>query len=470
MRIAALCRSAMELGLRTGLTLADARARFPDIDVAEDDPTADSTLIDQMLEDCDRWTMLVGRDDPHGLMLDITGCAHLFGGEMLMRRKIIARFNRAGFDLTATIAGTPDAARALARYGRSGIVRDGEEAAVVRPLPVAALEMPEDARLALSRAGLKTVGDLADRPSQPLAARFSEVLTAKLHRVLGQHDIRITPYRAPPACVVERLFPEPVATAETIQLTLRRLVARVAVLLEKRGDGGRMFEASFYRTDGAVRRITVGTGRPTRDGRIVMRLFDEKIDTLADPIDPGFGFDLIRLAVPATEPFENDQPSFDGKVAEEQEVTDLIDRLVARFGADAVLRFVAADTHDPLRAARLIHASGNAAVAIAWPETEPDEPPTRPLRLFDPPEPIDTFAEVPDGPPIRFRWRHVLHDVTRAEGPERIASEWWRKTHVPTRDYFRVEDAAGRRFWVFREGYHGAEGETPRWFLHGLFA
>jgi protein ImuB len=270
------------------------------------------------------------------------------------------------------------------------------------------------------------------------------------------------------------MFPEPIAHADAIEATLRRLVARAAILLEQRGEGGRLFEASFFRTDGAVRRIGVGTGRPTRDGRSVMRLFAEKIETLADPIDPGFGFDLIRLAVPTSEPLDAEQPSFDGKIAQAQEVSDLVDRLVARFGADAVLRFVAADTHDPLRAARLVRATGlakgNAALAVEWPELEPGETPTRPLRLFDPPEPIDTFAEVPDGPPIRFRWRHVLHDVTRAEGPERIAPEWWRKSQTPCRDYFRVEDRQGRRFWVFREGQHDGKTESPRWFLHGLFA
>lgn len=470
-RLAAVSREAMQHGLTPGLTLADARARFPALDVLDDDPSADSALLDRMLEDCDRWTMLVGRDEPHGLMLDITGCAHLFGGEAKMRARIVRRFFAAGFEVRAAIAGTPDAARALARYGRVEIVPAGCGTEAVRSLPVAALEAAEEVRLSLSRAGLKTIGDLADRPTQPLAARFGETLTTKLRRVLGREDRRITPFRAAPACVVERMFPEPIAHADGIQATLRRLIIRAGTMLEKRGEGGRLFEASFFRTDGAVRRVGVGAGRPTRDVRIVMRLFAEKLETLADPVDPGFGFDLIRLAVPTTERFDPEQPGFDAKIAEAQEVTDLVDRLVARFGADAVLRFSAADTHDPLRAARLVRASGNAAsLAVAWPEREAGEPPPRPLRLLDPPEAIEAVAEIPDGPPIRFHWRYGLHDVARAEGPERIAPEWWRKPGMPTRDYYRVEDNRGRRFWIFREGLHQGETEKPRWFMQGLFA
>lgn len=470
MRLTAVSREARALGLAPGLTLADARARFPHLDVAHDDPSADDALIALMLEDCDRWTVLVGRDDPHGLILDITGCAHLFGGEAQMRARIVSRFHRGGFELCATIAGTPDAARALARHGRIEIVPPGGEAAATRPLPIAALEMPEETRLALSRAGLKRVGDLADLPGQPLAARFGAAPGVKLARVLGREDRRITPFRPLPACVVEQIFAEPIARSSDIEATLQLLVTRAAAILETRGEGGRAFEASFFRSDGAVRRIDVGTGRPSRDGRAVMRLFVEKLDTLADPLDPGFGFDLIRLAVPTAEPLEAQQPNLDGKAVEAHEVADLIDRLIARFGAAQVLRFVPVDTHDPLRAARLVTAARPANSALDWPEPEPGEPPTRPLRLFDPPEPVETLAEVPDGPPIRFRWRRVLHEVARAEGPERIATEWWRVPQAPTRDYFRIEDSDGRRFWLFREGLYARETENPRWFLHGLFA
>ena len=452
------------------MTLADARARCPTIEVVPHDPAADAALVDLMLEDCDRWTMLVGRDDPQGLILDITGCAPLFGGEAEMHRRIAHRFRRAGLEPRSALAGTPDAARALARYGPVGITPSEGDEAATRPLPIAALEMPDETQLALSRAGLKTVGDLADRPSLPLAVRFGEALIVKLRRVLGHEDRRITPVRPLPPCVVEQIFPEPIARASDIEASLRRLVGRAARLLQERGEGGRAFAAHFFRADGAVRRIEIGTARPSRDGRAVLRLFADKLDSLADPLDPGFGFDLIRVTVPVTEPFGARQASLDGKEVEAREVADLIDRLVARFGAAQVLRFVPVDTHDPLRAARLVPATGTAAPESGWPEPEPGGPPTRPLRLFEPPQPVEALAEVPDGAPARFRWRRVLHEVVRAEGPERIAVEWWESRSGQTRDYYRVEDREGRRFWLFRAGLYGRETDRPRWYLHGLFA
>ncbi|WP_342778666.1 DNA polymerase Y family protein [Phreatobacter stygius] len=407
-------------------------------------------------------------------MLDLTGCAHLFGGEAALRADLKARLAGIAVHARACVAGTPEAARALARFGRLEIVAPGGEAPAVHPLPVAALGLPPETVLALSRAGLKTIGDLAGRPSAPLAARFGATLAAGLRRVLGAEDIRITPCRPVPACIVEQRFAEPIARAEDIEGTLAALMARAGALLEQRGEGGRAFEASFFRADGAVRRIAVETGRPVRDAKAVMRLLVERIEVLADPIDPGFGFDLIRLSVPVTEPFAVAQTSLDGHAVEDDELAELVDRLVARFGADRVLRFAARDSHDPDRAAHLVPAvrpvrSGADAEDAPWRPVEPDEPPARPLHVFDPPQPVEAIAEVPDGPPLSFLWRRCRHHVTRAEGPERIAAEWWRQADRPARDYYRVEDAEGRRFWLFRSGFYGSDA-APRWFLHGLFA
>ncbi|GLK80857.1 Y-family DNA polymerase [Methylopila turkensis] len=471
LRLAAASREASALGLTFGLTLADARARIPGLVAADHDPAADDALLARMAETCDRWTPLVALDPPHGLILDITGCAHLFGGEADLRRRIAGLFRRNGLATRAAIAGTPDAARALARYGRVPIAPPGGEAEAVRPLTVAALGLAEDVRRALSLAGLTRIADLADRPSRPLAARFGEDLPTRLRRTLGEEDRRITPLRPRPACRVQQMFAEPIAHNDAIEATIRDLLGKAMELLEAAGQGGRAFEASFFRTDGAVRRVDVATGRPTRDVAAVLRLLRARIEALADPLDPGFGFDLIRLAVPVAEPLAQLQPQFDGETREDEAVSDLVDRLVARFGASRVLRFSAADSHDPTRASRLVPATSLvAATSASPPPEEPGEPPLRPLRMFDPPQPIETLAETPDGPPLRFRWRRVLHSVARAEGPERIAPEWWREPDAPTRDYYRVEDAEGRRFWVFRAGLYERETDRPRWYLHGLFA
>jgi protein ImuB len=205
-----------------------------------------------------------------------------------------------------------------------------------------------------------------------------------------------------------------------------------------------------------------------------MRLFRERIDSLADPLDPGFGYDLVRLDVALAERLDASQLKLEGGEAQkgslqEEGVVQLLDQLGTRLGRTRVRRFGARDSHIPEQAELMLPASDPVPTA-PWVPPEKGEPPLRPIYLFDPPQPIESMAaEVPDGPPHRFRWRRTVHDVARAEGPERIAGEWWRREDIPTRDYFRVEDRKGRRFWIFRHGLY-SERESPRWYLHGLFA
>lgn len=475
LRIAAADPPALALGLTPGLTLADARARVPHLSVAPGDAAADAVCLERMAEACDRWTPLVAIDGPEGLMLDVTGAAHLCGGEASLRGAALALFGRAGFTARATMAGTPDAARALSRHGSIAIVPPGGEREAMRPLPIAALGLDGETAQALRRAGLRTVGDLDDRDRLLFAARFGNDPVKRLERALGHQDVRIVPRRPPPALIAERRFAEPIARVEDVEAAIASLIGTIGEELQNRGHGGRRFEVGIFRTDGAVRRLAVATGRPQCRPGTLMRLFRERIDALADPLDPGFGFDLLRLAVPVTEPLGTPQTSFDGQDQDEGEVADLVDRLVARLGPARVSRFRAGDTHDPDRAAALVPAGADTETSrdagTPWPTPAALDPPMRPLRLFRPPQPIETLAEVPDGPPMRFRWRRVMHEVARAEGPERIAAEWWQKpTGTPTRDYYRVEDADGRRFWIYREGLYGRETNAPRWFLHGLFA
>ena len=462
---------ALSLGIHSGLALADARARVAELEVVEEDQAANRALLERLADWCDRYTPLVALDPPDGLALDITGCSHLFEGEAVLLSRLCEQISSFCFQVRGAVAGTPDAARAVCRYGNGGIVLPQSDAEAVRPLPVAALAISSDLAQALSRAGLKTIGDLADRPKTPLAARFGEALTRQLARTLGQEDVRITPRRSLPACIVERNFAEPIAHEDGVRATLTKLITSAAGILEERGEGGRSFEASFFRTDGAVRRIQIDTGMPSRDPSVIIRLFLERLDALADPIDPGFGFDLIQLAVASTEKLTPAQTTLDGREMNDEEVAAVADRLGARFGTESVLRFVAEDTHTPERAARAQPVATSTPKRNGWTTAKEGEPPARPLHLFNPPQRIETLAEVPDGPPLRFRWRRVLYEVARAEGPERIAPEWWRcSDDALTRDYYRIEDANGRRFWVFREGLYGRETLTPRWFLHGLFA
>jgi protein ImuB len=282
--------------------------------------------------------------------------------------------------------------------------------------------------------------------------------------------------------MAEKHFPEPIARIEDMIAVLGRLAEDVGHALHKRGAGGRVFEASVFRSDGMVRRIRVETAQATRDAGILMRLMRLRIEALADPLDPGFGFDALRLAVLRGEPLREAQPDLETGAAVEDEaraVGDLVNRLVARFGRENVQRFMTHDTHDPARAG-VIAPYLSEASSGSWSEPEPGEPPLRPLTLFVPPQPIEVMAEAPDSPPMKFRWRRALHDVASAEGPERIAPEWWAAqphgpsgapaSEPPTRDYYRVEDAHGHRFWIFREGLYQDSAPRPRWFMHGLFA
>lgn len=461
---------ARALGLAPGQKLADARACLPTLVALEHDRDADRHFLERLADAADRYTPLVALEPPEGFVLDITGCAHLFGGEAALRRDLLQRLAGAGLTARATIAGTPEAASALARYATCDRVPPGGEAVAVAPLPVAALGLDPAVALALTRAGLKTIGDLAARPGDILVARFGALLATRLRRVTGREDTRLTPRRAVAACMVERRFAEPVGRREDLLGTLGLILGTAGTTLEERGEGGRLFEASFFRTDGVVRRIAVETGEATRDGAALIRLFAEKMHLLDDPTDPGFGFDLIRLAVLRTEAQAQRQAQFDGRGEADGETVALIDRLVARFGRDSVVRLVDRHSHIPERAEAMRPAIAVGAT-MAWPAMRAARPLTRPLQLFDPPQPIETLAEVPDGPPATFHWRRTTYQIARAEGPERIATEWWRDGESAlTRDYYCLEDREGRRFWVFRQGLYGTETTAPRWFVHGLFA
>lgn len=461
LRLAALSPDAVAAGLTVGLDLASARAQFPALTVVDYDPAGDARWLARIADRCDRFSPLVALDPPDGVLLDVTGAAHLWGGEARMATSVADHFSRLHIRLGS--AATPMAAAALARFGEKGVE-------TVHALPIAALRLEAQIETALRRAGLVSVGDLASRPTAPLAARFGSATVLALQRLLGHADNRLSPRRRPPALVVERRFAEPIATTDVALSVLDELLAEAALALDRGGCGGRRFAARLFRTDNAVRNLTVETSRPVRDPAVVGRLFRERIDTLADPIDPGFGFDLIRLAVPVLEPLAPTQLALEGGTVAEDALAALIDRLSTRLGRNRVRRFAPRDNHIPEQASLTFPAADPRPVAV-WPVLEPGEPPLRPLQLFDPPQRIEVIAEVPDGPPSRFRWYRTTHEVMCHEGPERIASEWWRGDgFAPTRDYYRIEDASGRRFWIFRHGLYDSKRAAPAWYIHGLFA
>jgi protein ImuB len=470
LRLTAVDRKAARSNLAAGMTLADARAMIPDLEIVEADEDADRALLEAISDWCDRYTPLVALDLPHGLLLDVTGATALFGGERVLLDGVKSALKAQGFAVQAALAGTSGAARALARYADGAIAAPREEAQAVASLPVAALSLDGSIQYALKRAGLKTIGDVASRQRGELTKRFGGKIVTTLDCALGRAETPISPRRVLPDTIAEHRFADPVTNESVIRESILALGGTLADVLESRGEGARMLTASFFRADGQVRRIAIETGKPLRDPVMIEKLFRERLDALADPLDPGFGFDLIRLESSRTERCESETAALTD-TNEEKEIAFLIDRLAARFGAQRVLKFWAQDTHIPEAASAAIPAQYSKP-AMRWERLrDRKEAPKRPLRLFAKPEPIEVVAEVPDGPPVRFRWRRLSHAVSHAEGPERIAMEWWRdRKSQPTRDYYRVEDQEGRRFWLYRDGLYERETDRPRWYVHGLFA
>jgi protein ImuB len=472
LRLAALDRKATAMGLSIGQPLANARAVLPALKVMAANDAADRRLLERIADWCDRFTPFVALDGPRALLLDVTGAAHLFGGEQALLNLVLNTLRKQGFAVRGALAGTAMAARACARHRDGAVITAGDEAEAIAKFPIEALFLDPVTTHAFRRAGLKSIGQVASRCRRELTARFGSAMVFTLETALGKGERPISPRIPLPDYSAERNFPEPVATEDIIRETLTSLAQTLCDALDKRGEGARRLEAVFFRADGAVMRIAIQTGSPTRAPHIIERLFREKLDVLADPLDPGFGFDLIRLCASHTQRCENQVADFSADLNEEREIRFLVDRLSARFGAHRVLAFQPNDTHIPEAAAAVLPAQEARGAKSSWSIIrQPAEAPRRPLRLLARPESIDAIAQVPSGPPRRFRWRGVQHDVVLAEGPERIAMEWWRHLQPQmTRDYFRVEDKEGKRFWLYRDGLYAREIETPRWFLHGVLA
>ena len=474
-RLVAVNDAAEALGLTPGLALTEARAMHPDLVAVPEDASADAQLLEVIADWCVRYTPLVATEGSDGLLLDISGCAHLFGGEDAFLSDLVARLTRFGFAVRAAIADTIGAAWAASHFSTARIVASGAERELLAPLPLAALRLPDTTVAMLKRVGLKRVADIIDLLRSPLAARFGNDLLRQLDRALGREREPLSPRLPVPPYFSEQPFAEPIAREEDVLAVTQRLAARLAVMLEHRGEGARHVDLRLFRTDGAVRCIDAGTSRPIRDPLAIQKLFVERLAALGDELDPGFGFDLVRLSVLAAEPLLPEQVGL-GHQENTAELDGLVDRLAARLGSRRIGRLVAQDSHIPELAAVTVAAQAHAVNAeTGWAAFRrfraAAELSPRPLRLLTKPERIEVTPMMVDAAPIRFQWRRAWHDVAAADGPERIEAAWWTEEDGPARDYFRVEDRAGHRFWMFRAGlYRDAPEREPFWFMHGLFA
>lgn len=444
---------------------AKAQALVAGLVVMDADPIADTQALERLaLWALQRYAPIVAADPPDGLVIDTTGADHLHGGEELMLSGMVNRFFVSGITARAAVADTWGAAHACARFlaNPTFIVPSGAQADVMRDLPIAALRLDPDIVDALRVLGFKTIGDVASQPRAPLTLRFGPELGRRLDQAAGNIAEPIDPLRTPELIEVRRAFGEPIGAAETIARYTAKLVERLVGLLEEQGLGARRIDLLFHRVDSTYQAIRAGTAKPVRDVKRLTRLLTDRINT----VDPGFGIEIMSLTATHVEPLVARQVISSLIEEPEADVSSLIDILGNRIGERRLYRVAPVASDVPERSV--------ARIAPMLPddgETWPDHWP-RPTRLLPYPEPIETIALLPDHPPVSFTWRGVRRRVRRADGPERVFGEWWKRDAelAAVRDYFQVEDDAGERYWIFRSG-DGEHNETgsQRWFLHGVF-
>lgn len=445
------------------------------------DPEADVRALKALAHWAERWSPSVSVDPSgeglEGLFLDVTGAAHLFGGEAALLRQIRERLAGAGVPARAAMTPTPGAAWALARWdGGSGeaIAVEADLRDRLAPLPVEALRIADRTLTQARRFGLKRIGDLYPMPCAGLARRFRKDggvdLVRRLDQALGHAGEALVPVRPPPRYRAWETWMEPIGDLEGVEARLPELAADLAAPLERDGQGARALTLTGFRSDGRTTSLSVRTSLPGRDASIWMRLFRE---AGLGRLELGFGLDALMLTADVVEPMAALQTALEAEaqIRQTESLAALIDRLTARLGEDRVLTPEAVDSWIPERAERLRPALG------ARVEANPGGMGRRPILLLDPPEPIkDPLFDLPDGAPARFTWRRAPRRVTRAEGPERLSPEWWRTAKARTRDYYCLEDADGARYWVFREGLYGREyaggpeERAPTWWMHGVLA
>lgn len=466
------------------MSLADARAMQPKLEAVEADPEEDARALDNIAAWCERFTPIVVVDPPEGLFLDISGCAHLFGGEEKLRAELVTRLYAQGFGARAAIAPTPGCAWAFARYKKQArrpvrTLRESLEASLAQPedwqtelaaLPVEALRFDRDAAALLRRLGLKTVGQILHAPRSSFTARAGERAMLRLDQALGRAQEALTPRRPPPPVFALRRFLEPIFSADVVLQVAQDLCGDAIEKLDVRGAGVLRTELVLFGVDGRDRVIGVNASKPLREVKPLMRLFREKLNIVGENMNAEFGFEAARLDVVRLAEFDERTrtlATIEQATAGAEQISGIVDVLSSRLGAKRVVRPQLHDEHAPERAA------GWRSALVQKDAEKLAKPPAdgvqrRPVRLFSPGQPIEVMASVPDGPPIKFRWRRVMREVVRAEGPERISGDWQQREM--TRDYYRVEDKQGRRYWLYREGLYGESDAIPRWFVHGLFA
>lgn len=452
---------AQKQGIDTGMSVADARALIPDLEVLDDNPEIANRLLAGLAEWCIRYTPSVAADPPDGLLLDVTGCAHLWGGEMAYITGMVNRIKYFGYDIRAAMADTVGAAWAVARFARDiTLIESRQQSAALLSLPPAALRLEPPAIERLEKLGLRQISQFINMQRSALRRRFGSSLLQRLDQALGHEEELIIPIH-PLEPYQERLpCLEPIVTATGIEIALQRLLDALCHRLQKEQKGLRSASFKGYRVDGKIKEICIGTNRPSCNSKHLFKLFETRIET----IEPALGIELFTLDALKVE----DLPTVQEKLWENTmsldniDLCELLDRIGGKIGAANIQRYIPAAHYWPERSYKNASAI-NEILPATWKSGRP-----RPLQLFSRPEPIDVTAPIPDYPPMLFRYKGTLHTIVKADGPERIEAEWWLQDGQH-RDYYCVEDEDGYRYWLFRAGHYD-EAKSYQWFIHGFFA
>lgn len=445
-------------GIHSGMVLADAKAIIPDLQVRDEQQGLADKLLKRIAEWCIRFTPFAAVDPPDGIILDVTGCSHLWGGDSLYINDIVNRLKARGYYVRAAIADTIAAAWAIARFGCNMIINKGEQSQAILSLPPAALRLEADTIERLHKLGLRQVRDFIGMPRSALLRRFGNNILKRLNQALGFEEEIIQPVQPIEPYQERLLCLEPIVTAAGIEIALQRLLEALCKRLQKEQKGLRIATLKCYRIDGKIEQIEIATNSASCNIKHLFKLFEIKISS----IEPDLGIELFVLQAPKVVPHSPSQQKLWEVMCglENINLSELIDRLAGKIGSESICRFLPDEHYWPERSVKL-SLSLQEQKTTEWRLDNP-----RPIQLLASPETIEVTAPVPDYPPMNFRYQGKLHKINKADGPERIEQEWWIQ-EGQHRDYYIVEDEEGCRYWLFRLGHFD---EDYKWFIHGFFA
>jgi len=448
-------------GIGEGMVLADARALLPGLEVLDDVPGLNLKLLTAIGHWCIRYTPVTAIDAPNGLILNASGCAHLWGGEQPYLKEIITRLKGRGYHVRAAMADTVGAAWAIARFGKEkAIIEPRAQIDAMLALTPAALRLEEATLERLQKLGLYTIKSFISMPRSSLRRRFGQNILLRLDQAAGTEDEHLQPITIPEPYHERLPCLEPIVTLTGIEIALQRLLNAICERLQKEGKGLRTANFKGYRVDGKLQQISIGTNRATHNTKHLFKLFQLHIET----IEPALGIELFVLEALKVEDVTPVQETMWAAAAglDDTGVVELLDRIAGKMGANIIKRYLPDEHYWPERSFKMAESLQQKPATI-WAAGKP-----RPIVLLPVPQQVEVAAPIPDYPPMHFRYKGKLHKVIKADGPERIEREWWLDAGQH-RDYYYVEDEEGQRYWLFRLG-HYEDNKTHQWFIHGFFA